>query len=153
MAADDNLLAHRSFEAGDLFVRVKFSPIRPGKGSPCLARTNGGVPPRHSSGQVIRCRLSIWAIAMSSSAPLVGSGCLSATGLSIDQSLDDAAFNAELMRKLLAEADKENVRAGGNPRVRKSNGSSLQEENRDSGIRAKAVMSKAKPTSRSCKPD
>ncbi len=133
MAVDDNLLAHRLFAAGD-FVRageIFTDPAWKGvalyrseqwwRAAEAFVRASDPV----SAFNLGNCYVKLGYFELALDAYL--------QALSQDPLLEDAAFNAELMRKLLAEDSKQKRQGGREPSGEEIDRLESQKENRDSG--------------------
>ena len=133
MAADDNLLAHRLFEAGD-FVRAAEIFTDPAWKGVALYRSDQWW---RAAEAFIRANDPESAFNLGNCYVKLGYFELALDAyqqaLSMDSTLDDAAFNAELMRKLLAEDDEQKRQGGRQPSGEEIERLQSQEKNRDSG--------------------
>lgn len=133
MAADDNLLAHRLFEAGD-FVRAGELFTDPAWKGVALYRSDQWW---RAAEAFIRANDPVSAFNLGNCYVKLGYFELALDAyqqaLSMDSSLQDAAFNANLMRQLLAEDDEQKRQGGRQPSGEEIERLQSQKKKRDSG--------------------
>ncbi len=133
LAADDNLLAHRLFAAGD-FVRAGEIFTDPAWKGVALYRSEQWW---RAAEAFVRASDPVSAFNLGNCYVKLGYYELALDAylqaLTMDPLLEDAAFNAELIRKLLAENSEQKRQGGRQPSGEEIDRLESQEENRESG--------------------